>query len=467
MSAQPIRKGATHKVVIGGFYDKTDGFTPETGILLTGGGSADDTAAVLHDNGTIVDISGYTWNAISSAPGHYHLTLQTGISNTVGHLTIVVQDDSVCLPVWKDFVVMDTEAYDTLYAATSTIQTSFDIGLIIQGAITTVTGQQEFILDSAIAVDNSWIGHEVALEDVSTGHLYASNNGQGIWVTDVIASSNTVKISSIFPVTVVTTDQIRIYVSQHPQYIIDTFDPPTRTEATADKDSILAKLLAYVRLIARKDAGPTTDDATELTAINADDGAGAGSYAAGDALEATQDDVTTVLTDTADMQPKVAKIPLSDGSISWNVTALNAVGDVVWDENIVSAHGSDNTSGLILSQLSHRALVTSWSADVTAGSLLDYMADDGTATFDRTTDSLQAIRDNVVSDILTTQMTESYAADGVAPTLAQALFFNMQLRSDFIISGVTYTVRKLDGTTTAYTLTLTDAEKPTGATRAT
>jgi len=109
----PIRQGATHKVVLGPFVDVGDGFTPETGVLLS---SADDAEAILHDNGTVVDISGYTWAAITTADGYYHLTLQSGISNTVGHLTIIVQDDSVCLPVKADFIVLDTGIYDSIYA---------------------------------------------------------------------------------------------------------------------------------------------------------------------------------------------------------------------------------------------------------------------------------------------------------------------------------------------------------------
>lgn len=43
----------------------------------------------------------------------------------------------------------------------------------------------------------------------------------------------------------------------------------------------------------------------------------------------------------------------------------------------------------------HTALPTNWTTDITANSALDYMADDGTATFDRTTESLQALRDHV------------------------------------------------------------------------
>ena len=109
---QVIRQGATHKVVIGPFVDVGDAFTPETPTISAG----DDVIAVLHDNATVVDISAYTWAAITNADGLQFLTLQSGISNTVGHLTIYVRDDSVFLPVKADFIVMDTGVYDSLYA---------------------------------------------------------------------------------------------------------------------------------------------------------------------------------------------------------------------------------------------------------------------------------------------------------------------------------------------------------------
>lgn len=73
----------------------------------------------------------------------------------------------------------------------------------------------------------------------------------------------------------------------------------------------------------------------------------------------------------------------------------------------------------------------------------------------------------IVTGILTTQMTEAYAADGVAPTLAQALCLIQQQLGDFSISGTTMTVKKVDGSTTAATFTLNDATSPTSITRAT
>ncbi len=71
------------------------------------------------------------------------------------------------------------------------------------------------------------------------------------------------------------------------------------------------------------------------------------------------------------------------------------------------------------------------------------------------------------AQILTTALTESYAADGAAPTLAQLLFLVQQSIGDFSITGTTLTVNKLDGTTPAATYTLDSATDPTSRTRAT
>ena len=71
-----------------------------------------------------------------------------------------------------------------------------------------------------------------------------------------------------------------------------------------------------------------------------------------------------------------------------------------------------------------------------------------------------------IAALFTTAMTESYNADGSPPTPAQALFVIMQMLTEMAISGTTMTIKRLDGTTTAFTLTL-DAAAPTSVTRAT
>lgn len=79
------------------------------------------------------------------------------------------------------------------------------------------------------------------------------------------------------------------------------------------------------------------------------------------------------------------------------------------------------------------------------------------------TDAAQEIADTIRGR----QLTESYAADGVAPTVEQALFLIQQMLTEMSIAGTTMTVKKLDGATTAATLTLNDATTPTSITRTT
>lgn len=157
-----LRQNATHKIVIGPVVAVGDGFTPVTTLSL---GTADEAEAILHDNGTVIDISGYTFAAIAVADGYYHLTLQSGISGTIGHLQIIVNDDSLCLPVAKEFTVLEESTYDALFASAAsgfdanqrvdvgrvlgTAQTAGDIPALVTTADTAIDGVQTD-LDNAI-----------------------------------------------------------------------------------------------------------------------------------------------------------------------------------------------------------------------------------------------------------------------------------------------------------------------------
>lgn len=80
------------------------------------------------------------------------------------------------------------------------------------------------------------------------------------------------------------------------------------------------------------------------------------------------------------------------------------------------------------------------------------------------TDGLGALK-IAIEAVMTTQMTESYAANGVAPTPTEAIMAIHQMLMDHSISGATWTIEKLNGTT-AFIVTLNDATTPTGANRA-
>jgi hypothetical protein len=111
---QILRQSTQIKVRIGPFVDVTDAVTPETGILL----STADEAELLKANGAATtSLAAATWAAVTGADGWYDLTLTTSHTDTVGTLDVVVHDDSVCLPVFARFQVIEESAYDDIYAA--------------------------------------------------------------------------------------------------------------------------------------------------------------------------------------------------------------------------------------------------------------------------------------------------------------------------------------------------------------
>jgi hypothetical protein len=89
----------------------------------------------------------------------------------------------------------------------------------------------------------------------------------------------------------------------------------------------------------------------------------------------------------------------------------------------------------------------------------------GMAPVTRTFELYRPASADIATSIFTAQMTEDYAANGVAPTLAEALFAIHQMLMQFSISSTTYTVKKLDNSTTAFAVTLNDGTSPTSAVR--
>ena len=79
--------------------------------------------------------------------------------------------------------------------------------------------------------------------------------------------------------------------------------------------------------------------------------------------------------------------------------------------------------------------------------------------------TLAGLNDISGADILTQQLTEAYAANGVVPTTTQAIMAIHQMLMQHGAAGTDITVKKLDNATTAFTVTLDDANNPTSAER--
>lgn len=303
-----------------------------------------------------------------------------------------------------------------------------------------------------------------------------------------------------------------------------------------------------------------------------------------DGLGAIKTDTAAILIDTADMQPKVAKIPLSDGTITWNSTALGSI-NAECDTALTDYDGPTNAemnartllaasyfdpaadtvanvttvatttnltnlpsipanwltaagiaasaldgkgdwnigkTGYSLTQafptnfadmsitattglmdITQAAADKVWSTAARTITAATNITSDGSAvtmsssgvvgtvnlanTLTTYTSNTPQTGDNfarlgapagasvsadiaavpTVAEILTTAMTEAYAADGVAPTVSQALFAIQQFLQERSTATTTVTVKKLDGSATAMTFTLDDATTPTSITRAT
>lgn len=159
-------------------------------------------------------------------------------------------------------------------------------------------------------------------------------------------------------------------------------------------------------------------------------------------------------------QVVAASVTGAVGSVTGNVGG-NVVGSVA----SVTGNVGGNVVGSVASVTGAVGSVTGNVGGNVVGSVgtVNALAADSLTASALATDAVTEI----VNAVLTTAMTESYNTDGSPATVAQALYAIMQRVTEFSISGTTITVKKLDGSTTAMTLTLDSSTSPTSSTRAT
>lgn len=124
-----------------------------------------------------------------------------------------------------------------------------------------------------------------------------------------------------------------------------------------------------------------------------------------------------------------------------------------------------NTAGR-LKVFCHPSGALAWWDNFKVISAADYDRKYGTGTL--TVDAMAATPlTDIFNKVAATAMTESYAAAGAAPTIAQALLALTQEKNNAALSDTTLTVKKLNGTDTAATFTLDSSTTPATRTRAT
>lgn len=242
----------------------------------------------------------------------------------------------------------------------------------------------------------------------------------------------------------------------------------------------------------------TVDDLldTEVAAIYSRIGAPVGASISAD-IAAVKTQTGAIETDTQDLQSRTpaalvsGRMDASVGAMAANVmtaaaaasdlttelqsglaTATNlatlqtSVDDLPTNAELATALGTADDA--VLARLGTPA-GASVSADIAAAkadtaAILD---DTGTAGVVVATASKTGYRlsSTGVDDVLRTALTEGYATDGATFTLEQAMYMLWSLLAERTIASTTLTAKKLDGSTTAMTFTLDDADAPTSQTR--
>jgi hypothetical protein len=123
---QFLRANTQVIVTTGPFVDVGDGFTPQTDIALSAA-ALHEAELIKHGSTSVVDISGATWAPVTNCRGYYSLTLTASHVDTEGLLVVIVQDDSDCLPVKQEFMVLSEAAWDSLFAAKDSGVMSVDV----------------------------------------------------------------------------------------------------------------------------------------------------------------------------------------------------------------------------------------------------------------------------------------------------------------------------------------------------
>lgn len=207
-----IKADTQTNVTIGPVVSVSDGYTPVTTLSLS---TADEAEIIKHAGTTVTDISGNTMAAITNADGYYYLTITSGQLDTEGRITVLINDDSLCLPVRADFEVVNANVYDSMYAAAATDYLQVDMIQVEGGdatdAINTeadnaiVTYKLDHLVYAAVEsddpVDNSIIAKLAASDgdwsgfDNSTDSLEALRDNQAAAADAVLLQNTTITVT--------------------------------------------------------------------------------------------------------------------------------------------------------------------------------------------------------------------------------------------------------------------------------
>lgn len=478
---QLLRTNTATRVTVGPFLDKTDGVTPEVAITVT--------AEKLT---FIVDTAGVPTLILDTAPtasggandmvhitgddaGYYDLELAAADVNYLGRAKLALTDATVHCPVFHEYMIIPAMIYDALILGTDTLQSDTvqwlgtacatpTTGGVPEVDVTHVSGTAQTAGD--IIADTNDIQTQIGTagagltalvdlvwDEILTGatHNVANSSGKRLrLLTAQAVMSGTLPDQTGMGKTQIKLDtgaSATPNIYDEALIIIDTGTAIGEGHHILYYDGV--NRIAYIddTLITQ----PVIGDTYQIYAVSAIDGltgmVGAGNTASTIVFApnaSASDDYynnQTVMIASGTGQGQRRRITDYVGATKTATVSPN------WVVTPSDATTGDGVSTYIL--YNGTPVQVDTNNDKTGYSI------SGTKT------TLDALNDITAANILTTALTESYAADGATATLSQLLYMIWSGVAQFSISGTTITCKKLDGTTTSMTFNLDSATSPT------
>ena len=179
-----LKQSTATDVELGPFIDSTDGATVETGLTIS---QAD---CQLIKNGGAAAQKNDSTSATHLAGGHYKVPLNTTDTNTLGRLRLYV-NESGALPVWRDFMVLPANIYDSLVGGSDYI----DVSMVqVSGSAVSTTTAQIGVNVVQISADSTAADNAEAFFD-GTGYAGTGNTIPTVTTVTNAVSANVTQIS--------------------------------------------------------------------------------------------------------------------------------------------------------------------------------------------------------------------------------------------------------------------------------
>ena len=176
-----LKQSTATDVELGPFVDDTDGKTAETGLTIS---QAD---CQLIKNGGAAAQKNDSTSATHLAGGHYKIPLNTTDTNTLGRLRLYV-NESGALPVWRDFMVLPANTYDSLVGGSDYLDVS---AVQIAGSAVSTTTAQIGVNVVQISADSTAADNAEAFFD-GTGYAGTNNTIPTVTTTGTATAVTTV-----------------------------------------------------------------------------------------------------------------------------------------------------------------------------------------------------------------------------------------------------------------------------------